>query len=32
VYLTIPVSTIETTTYSTVQMASDPRMPMGMSR
>ena len=32
VYLTIPVSTSDTTTYSTVQMASDPRMPMGMSR
>jgi hypothetical protein len=32
VYLTIPVSTRDTTTYSRVQMASDPRMPMGMAR
>src|SRR4029453_10087880 len=32
VYLTIPVRTIDTTTYRTVQMASDPRMPIGMSR
>src|SRR5215211_6015199 len=32
VYLTMPVRTSDTTTYSRVQMASDPRMPMGMSR
>jgi hypothetical protein len=32
VYLTIPVRTSDTTTYSRVQMASDPRMLMGMSR
>jgi hypothetical protein len=32
VYFTMPVSTSDTTTYSTVQMASDPRMPIGMSR
>ena len=32
VYLTIPVRTSDTTTYRTVQMAREPRMPMGMSR
>jgi Protein of unknown function (DUF3105) len=32
VYLTIPVRTSDTTTYSRVQMASDPRMPTGRSR
>src|SRR5947209_1702108 len=32
VYLTNPVSTAATRMYRTVQTASDPRMPMGMSR
>ena len=31
-YLTIPVTTRETATYSTVQIPSDARIPMGMSR
>ena len=31
-YFTMPVSTSDTTTYSTVQIASDPRIPIGMSR
>jgi len=28
----MPTSTAETTTYNSVQIASEPRMPMGMSR
>ena len=32
VYFTIPVRTSDTAMYSTVQMTSDPRMPIGMSR
>ena len=29
---TMPVTTSDTSTYSVVQMASEPKMPMGMSR
>ena len=32
VYFTMPVSTIATVMYSTVQIARDVRMPIGMSR
>src|SRR5450631_50348 len=32
VYLTMPVTTSETATYKVVQIASEPRMPRGMSR
>src|SRR3954454_23356016 len=32
VYLTIPVTTSDTATYRTVQMVSEARMPIGMSR
>jgi len=32
VYLTMPVMTSDTATYRAVQIASDPRMPIGMSR
>ena len=28
----MPTSTADTTTYKSVQIASEPRMPMGMSR
>ena len=31
-YGTIPTRTADTTTYSSVQTASEPRMPIGMSR
>ena len=32
VYLTMPVMTMQTSTYSTVQIASEPMMPRGRSR